>query len=324
MSEHALQRVVDFVRDAGDELPERGELLRLRQPGAERFPLGLEPGLARDVPGDEHGADGLVIPVDERRHRHHEVAAEARMLERAHALGGEVGVGGRGPLGQVGPHELGERALQELGAGAAEAHREGIVHLHDPVLAIGYHDEVHERVERVLQQTPLAEHLLEELDVLDAVRELAPEVTGEVQPVARLVLAPPFEDQRPERASPAAQGCDEDRLAPPVRLDAEDLWLVEAEASRRGCVGVAGGDLLARISDRRVGRGHQAERPIPAVVQPDGGALGADVPVEFLEHLVERDAQPLRRGDASPERPSELPERGFVRRPGPAGAGWRG
>ena len=114
------------------------------------------------------------------------------MLERAHALGGEVGVGGRGPLCQVGPHELGERALQELGACAAEAHREGIVHLHDPVLAIGHHDEVDERVERVLQQAPLAEHLLEELDVLDAVRELTPEVAGQVQPVAWLVLAPPL------------------------------------------------------------------------------------------------------------------------------------
>ena len=117
------------------------------------------------------------------------------MLERAHPLGGEVGVGGRGPLCQVGPHELGERTLKEIGACAAEAHREGIVHLDDPVLAIGYDDEVDERVERVLQQAPLAEHLLEELDVLDAVRELAPEVAGQVQPVAWLVR------RRPSRTS---------------------------------------------------------------------------------------------------------------------------
>ena len=102
------------------------------------------------------------------------------MLERAHALGGEVGVGGRGPLGEVGADELGERALQELGARAAEAHREGVVHLHDPVLAIGDDHEVDERVERVLEQAPLAQHLLEELDVLDAVRELTPEVAGEI------------------------------------------------------------------------------------------------------------------------------------------------
>ena len=192
------------------------------------------------------------------------------------------------------------------------------------MLAIGDHDEVDERVERVLEQAPLAEHLLEELDVLDAVRELTPEVAGQFQPVARFVLVRPLEDQRSEGAAPAAQGRDEDRLAPPVRLDAEDLWLVEAEASRRGCIGVAGGDLLARIADRRVGRGHQAERPIPAVVQPDRGALGADVPVELLEYLVERDAQPLCRRDASPERPGELPKRGPVCRPGLAGAGWRG
>ena len=130
----------------------------------------------------------------------------------------------------------------------------------------------------------------------------------------------PFDDERPEGAAPAAQGRDEDRLAFPVRLVAEDLWLVEAEAARGGCVGVAGGDLLTRLAGCRVGRGHQAERPVPAVVQPDRGALGADVPVEFLEHLVERGAQPLRRRDASPERPGELPERGLVGGPGPAGA----
>ena len=183
MSEHALQRVVDFVGDAGDELTERRELLRLREPHAERLPLGLEPGLSRDVPGHEHGANGLAVLVDERRHRHHEAAAETRMLERAHALGGEVGVGCRGPLGQVGAHELGERALEDLGARPAETHREGIVHLDDPVLAIGHHDQVEERVERVFEQTPLAPHLFEQLDVLDAVRELTPEVGGQLEPL---------------------------------------------------------------------------------------------------------------------------------------------
>ena len=45
MTEHPLQRVVHLVRDAGDELSERRELLRLRQAPAQRLALGLEPRL---------------------------------------------------------------------------------------------------------------------------------------------------------------------------------------------------------------------------------------------------------------------------------------
>ncbi len=42
VAEHALQRVVDLVRDAGHELAERGELLGLREPGLQGLALGLE------------------------------------------------------------------------------------------------------------------------------------------------------------------------------------------------------------------------------------------------------------------------------------------
>ena len=280
MSEDALQRVVDFVGDAGDELAERGELLRLRQTLAERLPLGLEPGLSRHVPGHEHGADRLAVLVDERRHRHDEAAAEARMLERAHALGGEVGVRCRGPLGEVGAHELGERALQELGARPAEAHREGVVHLHDPVLAIGDDHQVEERVERVFEQTPLPEHLFEQLDVLDAVRELTPEIAGQVEPLEGVGFVRPraLDDERAEGAAPAAQGRDEDRFVrlvlPLVRRDAQDLWPVEAKASRCGCVWIVGRDPLTRIAIRRVGRGDRsgATGPGGRAARPRRGA----------------------------------------------------
>ena len=59
MSEDALQRVVHLVRDAGDELAERRELLRLREPPAQRFALGLELRLRGDVARDEHAPDRL-------------------------------------------------------------------------------------------------------------------------------------------------------------------------------------------------------------------------------------------------------------------------
>ena len=54
MSEHALQRVVHLVRDAGDELAERGELLRLSEPLAQRFALAFEASLMRDVASHQH------------------------------------------------------------------------------------------------------------------------------------------------------------------------------------------------------------------------------------------------------------------------------
>ena len=63
VAEHALQRVVQLVRDAGDELAERGELLGLRQPLAQLLALGLEPRLRRQVARDDDAADRLPILV---------------------------------------------------------------------------------------------------------------------------------------------------------------------------------------------------------------------------------------------------------------------
>src|SRR5262245_66298532 len=51
MAEHSLERIVEFVGDARDELTERGEFLGLRQPLAQLLALGLEPRLRRQVPG---------------------------------------------------------------------------------------------------------------------------------------------------------------------------------------------------------------------------------------------------------------------------------
>ena len=62
MPEHALQRVVHLVRDAGDELSERRELFRLGQPRAQRLALALEARLSRDVAGDERRARSSARP----------------------------------------------------------------------------------------------------------------------------------------------------------------------------------------------------------------------------------------------------------------------
>ena len=73
--EDALQRVVDFVCDPGDELTEGRKLLGLAEPRAKRLLVRFEPSLPRDIPRDEHFADRFVIFVDERGHGYHESAA---------------------------------------------------------------------------------------------------------------------------------------------------------------------------------------------------------------------------------------------------------
>ena len=168
----------------GDELAERGELLRLREPRAERLPFGFEPGLPRDVPGHEDRADGLAVLVDERRHRHDEAAAEAGMVERADPLGGRFAVGRAGPVRQVRSDELGERAFLQ---GSARGRPSRIANASficttrcAPSVTTTRSSE---RVERVLEQTPLVQHVLEELDVLDAGRELPPEVCRKIEPL---------------------------------------------------------------------------------------------------------------------------------------------
>ena len=79
MAEHALQRVVQLVRDAGHELAERGELLRLHQPVAQFGALGFELRLRRDIARHQHDAHRLAFFPDERRHGDMEGAAQSSL-----------------------------------------------------------------------------------------------------------------------------------------------------------------------------------------------------------------------------------------------------
>ena len=90
MPEHALQRIVQFVGDAGDELPERRQLLGLGQPLAQLLLLGFEPGLRRQVARHDDAARALAVAVHEIAERHHELALQ----HRVHDLPG----GGRLPF----------------------------------------------------------------------------------------------------------------------------------------------------------------------------------------------------------------------------------
>ena len=72
----ALQRIVQLVRDAGDELPQRRELFRLRQPVAQLRALGFETRLVGDVARDDDGADAFVLAAEQRTDGEDERASE--------------------------------------------------------------------------------------------------------------------------------------------------------------------------------------------------------------------------------------------------------
>ena len=187
------------------------------------------------------------------------------------------------------------------------------------MLAVGDDDQVEERVERVLEQTPLPQHVLEELDVLDARGELPAEIPGKIEPlpVAQLVRDGAFDDERAQGAAPSTQGRDEHRL----QMLVKDLGLLEPQTAGRLRVGVVDRYPVSGGPVGRIGRGDEPERARPPVVQPDRGAPGADVGVELPQHPLDGGAQAVPRRHAPPERPGELPEGG---RRGLAGSRWRG
>ena len=68
---------------------------------------------------------------------------------------------------------------------SADARRERVVGLDDAELVVHDDDEIDERVERVLEQAPLPQDVVEQLDVLDPDRELARELARELEELAR-------------------------------------------------------------------------------------------------------------------------------------------
>ena len=80
MAEHALQRVVQLVRDAGDKLAERRELFGLHQPVPQIGALGFELRVRRDVarrrarrPIDSPSSPSERCERDEKRSAQHRI-----------------------------------------------------------------------------------------------------------------------------------------------------------------------------------------------------------------------------------------------------------
>ena len=85
VAEDALQRVVDLVGDAGDELAERRKLLGLGQPGLQRLTFRFQTPRFRDVASDDHATHVRHVDAGQGRHRHDHGAAERAAGERAAA-----------------------------------------------------------------------------------------------------------------------------------------------------------------------------------------------------------------------------------------------
>ena len=71
------------------------------------------------------------------------------------------------PLGHLASHEDASAALEHLFLASSQPSRQGVVRLHDAQGVVGDDDEIDERVEGVFQQPMLADHFLEQLQVLD-------------------------------------------------------------------------------------------------------------------------------------------------------------
>ena len=111
-----------------------------------------------------------------------------------------------------------------------------IVHLDDPQRAVRDGDEIDERVERVLEEAPLPQHFLEELHVLDADRELPPEIGRELEVLLRRERRArgALDDERAERAPPSAQRRDQHE----IRAIVDELRPLEPQPSRGRRVGL--------------------------------------------------------------------------------------
>ena len=89
---------------------------------------------------------------------------------------------GRLDVGErLGADQLAQRPPHDVGALQPDARRERLVGLDDAQLLVHDGDEIDERVERVFEQAPLPQDVVEQLDVLDADRQLARQLARELE-----------------------------------------------------------------------------------------------------------------------------------------------
>ena len=169
-------------------------------------------------------------------------------------------------------------------------------------------DAGHESTERrqlfgLCELLPLTQHLLEQLNVLDAYRELPSQFVYLRQQTGFIRECRVFDDEGAERPAPAAQWRQQDRL---VGFP-EHLRMLQTQTASGGSLPV----FRARSRRRRgVGKGGGGQRQGPgaAIVQPDGCPLGPQHAVRFLDERVEARSDAEGGGNRAGERPQQVSE----------------
>ena len=113
----------------------------------------------------------------------------------------------------------------------------------------------------------LADHFLDQLQVLDDRRQLVRDVVGQFEALFRRELGRRLavQDQGTQRATPATKRGDDGRSEPDGAL--------EGECQSGGGLGGVRRD-PGSVGPTRLRRGHEPQFPGPAIVEPDGGAGG--------------------------------------------------
>ncbi len=306
MPEDALQGVVHLVRNPRDELAERRELLGLREALAQRRALRLEPRLPRDVARHEHAPERVAILARERSRRQQERPVELLVVHAPlHGRDDPLPRVGRFHVRQrVGADELGQRPPHDVGPLQPHARRERLVGLDDAEVLVHDGDEVDQRVERVLQQAPLAQDVVQQLDVLDPDRQLPSQLARELEELG-IVERDPFgpglvalNGQGPERAAPTAQRGDDPRAA--------QLRPVQPQPAGRVMGRVVNRDTVPE--GRAFRRGGQHQLTIPAVVQPDFDRSGPQNVPDFGCQGPQGGIQAQAGGDPPRKQQQKLPE----------------
>ena len=154
----------------------------------------------------------------------------------------------------------------------ADPRRERVVRLDDAQLLVHDGDEVDERVERVFEQPPLPQDVVEQLDVLDPDRQLARRAPARSRAIRRRRPGRPVavHDERAECASPSAQrrehaGAVEDRTVQPERARGEMRLVVDRDPGSGPAAARSGLTPPRSIPSAPVrGRGGRAARRRPA------------------------------------------------------------
>ena len=149
-------------------------------------------------------------------------------------------------------------------------------------VAIGDGHQIHQRVERVVQLAPRAEHRVEQQHVFYGARQLPAHFrrTVEQLELATRLEAHVVNHQGPERAAPSLQGNREQTGRGTLTRAAMRLQFgtLAAQPDSRGLEGIAGrhAPLLRHV--HHIGRRGEKHDARAAIVQPDRGAVGAEQP----------------------------------------------